>query len=84
VVLSQPGKIVRETLSQKKKKNPTQTRHQWLTPAILNTQEAAIRKITVQSQPGEIISEPLSQKIGLVEWLKVKTLSSSPSTSKKN
>jgi hypothetical protein len=41
----------------------------------------------VQSQLGQIVCETLSRKpftkIGLVEWLKVKALSSSPSTTKK-
>jgi hypothetical protein len=41
----------------------------------------------VQSQPRQIVHKTLSQKlvtkIGLVEWLKVKALSSSPSTAKK-
>jgi hypothetical protein len=40
-------------------------------PVILTTQEAGIRKITVQSQPGQIVHETLSQKYptqkGLVE-----------------
>jgi hypothetical protein len=44
-------------------------------PVILATQEAEIRRITVQSQPGQIVCETLSRKIlhkkGLVEWLKV-------------
>jgi hypothetical protein len=62
--------------------------HRWLTSVILATQEAETRKTMVQSQSGQIVRETLSwktlsQKIGLVEWLKVKTLSSSPSTSKK-
>jgi hypothetical protein len=59
----------------------------WLTPVILTTQEAEIRRIMVQSQPGQIVQETLSrktlsQKMGLVEWLKVKALSSSPSMTK--
>jgi hypothetical protein len=58
-------------------------------PVILATQEAEIRRIVVQSQPGQIVcttlsQNTLSQKIGLVEWLKVKALSSSPSTAKNN
>jgi hypothetical protein len=53
------------------------------------TQEAEIRRIAVQSQPGQIVGEALSQekkKItekGLVEWLKVKALSSNSRTTKK-
>jgi hypothetical protein len=42
---------------------------------ILATQEAEIRRITVQSQPGQRVLKTLSQKIlhkkGMVEWLKV-------------
>jgi hypothetical protein len=44
-------------------------------PIILATQEAEIRRITVQSQLGQIVCETLCQKTlhkkGLVEWLKV-------------
>jgi hypothetical protein len=36
--------------------------HRWLTPVILATQEAEIRRITVQSQLGQIVWETLSQK----------------------
>jgi hypothetical protein len=36
--------------------------HQWLTPIILVTWEAEIRKITVQRQHGQIVSDTLSQK----------------------
>jgi hypothetical protein len=52
---------------------------------ILATQEAEIRRIMVQNQPRQILPylEKPFTKIGLVEWLKVKTLSSSPSTAKK-
>jgi hypothetical protein len=51
-------------------------RRQWLTPVILVTQEAEIRRIEVQSQPGEIVPpDPISKKIlhekGLMEQLKV-------------
>jgi hypothetical protein len=35
---------------------------QWLTPVILATQEAVIRRIVVQSQPRQIVCETLSQK----------------------
>jgi hypothetical protein len=56
-------------------------------PVILAIREAEIRGIAVQSQPGQIVHDPLAQKIlqkiGMVEWLKVKVLSSSPSTTKK-
>jgi hypothetical protein len=52
-------------------------------PIILATQEAEMRRIMVPSQAGQTILETLSQKlftkIGLVEWLKVKALSSSSS-----
>jgi hypothetical protein len=51
-------------------------------PIILSTQEVEIRRIMVGSQTGKIvpqdsISKNPSQKIGLVEWFKVKALSSS-------
>jgi hypothetical protein len=36
-------------------------RLQWLTPAILVTQLAEIRKIEVRSQPGEMVHESVSQ-----------------------
>jgi hypothetical protein len=36
--------------------------HQWLTPVILATQEADIRKIMVWSQPGKIAYKTISQK----------------------
>jgi hypothetical protein len=37
-------------------------RRQWLTPVILATQEAEIRRISVRSQPRQIVCESLSQK----------------------
>jgi hypothetical protein len=36
--------------------------HHWLTPGILATQEAEIRRMVVQSQPGQIVHKTLSQK----------------------
>jgi hypothetical protein len=45
--------------------------HQQLTPAILATQDAEIRRIMVRTQPGQIVYETLSRKThhktGLVE-----------------
>jgi hypothetical protein len=70
------------------KKNWFIAGHQWLTLIILATQKAEIRRITVKSQPRQVVHETLSRKKnftkkGLVEWLKVKVLSSNPSTAKK-
>jgi hypothetical protein len=55
---------------------------------VLPAQKGEIRRIMVQSQPRQIVPKTLpknilSQKIGLMEWLKVKALSSSPGTTKK-
>jgi hypothetical protein len=56
-------------------------------PVILATQEAEIRIIKVRNQPRQIVGATLSRKYltqkGLMEWLEVKTLSSSSSTEKK-
>jgi hypothetical protein len=56
-------------------------------PVILATQEEESRRTEVRSQPRQIVHETLSQKsftkLGLIEWLKMKVLSSSPSTAKK-
>jgi hypothetical protein len=40
----------------------TQARHQWLTPVILATQEAEIRRITVQRQPQANMERPYLKK----------------------
>jgi hypothetical protein len=37
-------------------------RSQWLTPVILATQEAEIRRNVVRSQPGKVVHKTLSQK----------------------
>jgi hypothetical protein len=34
----------------------------WLTPGILATQEAQVRRIEVESQPGQIVPENLPRK----------------------
>jgi hypothetical protein len=36
--------------------------HPWLTPVILATQEAEIRRITVQSQGRQVVHKTLSRK----------------------
>jgi hypothetical protein len=58
-----------------------------LTPVILATQEAEIRRILVGGHPGEIVFETylekLFTKIGWVNCFKAKALSSNPSTKTK-
>jgi hypothetical protein len=58
-------------------------------PIILATQEAEIRKIAVRSHfQANSSRDPISKKTlhkkGLVEWLKMYALSSSPSIKKKS
>jgi hypothetical protein len=59
---------------------------QWLTPVILATQEAEIRRITVGSKPSQIYHGTLSQKTLLKNKtggvVQAEALSSSSSTEK--
>jgi hypothetical protein len=60
-----------------------------LKSVILATQEEEIRRIEVQSQPRQIVHKTLSQKNPwqkkeLMEWLKVKALSSSRTKKKRH
>jgi hypothetical protein len=69
-------------------KTKTQTSECWLlTPVILAIQEAAIRRITVQSQPEKIFGETLSQNNPIQnrtgEVAQSVGLSSNPNTAKK-
>jgi hypothetical protein len=62
--------------------------HGWLTSVILATQEAESRRIGAGGEPKQIVlKDPVSKrpltKKGVVEGLKVKALSSSPSTTNK-
>jgi hypothetical protein len=54
----------------------------WLMPVIPATWETEIRRILANSLR-DPISKKTHHKKGLVEWLKVYTLSSNPSTEKK-
>jgi hypothetical protein len=61
---------------QNKTKKTTGAGYPWLSPVILATQEAEIRRITVAAEPEQIVPETLSEKKthhkkGLAEWLKV-------------
>jgi hypothetical protein len=44
-------------------------RYQWLTPVILATEEAKIKRITVWSQPRKNVSETPSQPITQTWWI---------------
>jgi hypothetical protein len=43
------------------KKKSITARYQWLTPIILATLEASIRRIKVQMHPGQIVLDPFSK-----------------------
>jgi hypothetical protein len=81
------GRIQGSGVKELKSQEEPRARHWWLTSVILATQEAEIRRIMVRSQSKKIVHKTLSHKYlsqkGLAEWLKVKALSSSPSTAKK-
>jgi hypothetical protein len=66
-----------------KLKTVKKARHQWFTPIILATQEYLSSKSAQANSSRDPISKKPFTKIGLVEWLKVKALSSSPNTTKK-
>jgi hypothetical protein len=53
----------------KHKKSRFLPRCQWLTPVILATQEAEIRRLVVGDQPRWINLENIQHKTGLIEWL---------------
>jgi hypothetical protein len=57
----QPGLHIMKPSSTKKKKKKPGCR--WLTPVLLATQEAEIRRITVQSQP-EHLKKSYHKKLG--------------------
>jgi hypothetical protein len=50
------------SLSIRKNVNNSKRGHQWVTPVILATQEAEIRRIAVRSQPRQRVHETLSLK----------------------
>jgi hypothetical protein len=43
-------------------KSEVGARHHWLTPVIIATKKAEIKRIMVQSQPVQMVCEMLSQK----------------------
>jgi hypothetical protein len=65
----------------------SQARHQWLTPEILATWEADIRRTAIQGQPGQRDSETLISKITRAKWTggvaQALSLSPSPTRQKK-
>jgi hypothetical protein len=56
---NEPG-CAKKQKKKQSKKSYEEAGHCWLTPVILATQEAEIRRITVRSQPRQIVHETLS------------------------
>jgi hypothetical protein len=64
--MSSPRKKERERKKRERKEGRKEedriekerARHRWLTPVILATQEAEIRRVAVRSQPGSISKVP--------------------------
>jgi hypothetical protein len=50
-------------MQHKKGEGRQRTRHQWLTPVILSSQEAEIRTIVIQSQPWQTVHETYLENI---------------------
>jgi hypothetical protein len=67
--------ITSQLISSLNKKKYRTVRCWWLTPVILATQEAEIKRIKIQSQPQQIVLKTVSKKNhhkkGLVAWLKL-------------
>jgi hypothetical protein len=55
-------KVDRVMQERNAKKNRILARRQWLMPVIPVTQEAKIRRITVQSQPKNSLRDPIKKK----------------------
>jgi hypothetical protein len=63
--------LVQTPVLPKKKKKKKSARSWWLTPVILATQEAEIRRITHKQIVCETLSQKYTSQKGLAEWLKV-------------
>jgi hypothetical protein len=62
------GDCCRLQLKNPWQKSKARARCWWLPPVILATQEAEIRRITVQGQPGQIVHKTLSRKNTKKGW----------------